>query len=42
MNGAATNIDEYIALFPPDVQKLLEEMRTVIKGAAPGAVEDRG
>ena len=33
------SIDEYIALFPIEVQKILEELRTVIKTSAPGAVE---
>jgi uncharacterized protein YdhG (YjbR/CyaY superfamily) len=33
------NIDEYIALFPRDVQKLLGEMRAAIRDAAPGAAE---
>jgi uncharacterized protein YdhG (YjbR/CyaY superfamily) len=32
-------IDDYIALFPPDVQDLLERMRKTIKKAAPTAVE---
>ncbi|MEI6288797.1 MAG: DUF1801 domain-containing protein [Chloroflexota bacterium] len=31
--------DEYIALFPPEIQKLLIEMRTTIKNAAPDAFE---
>lgn len=34
-----TTIDEYIALFPEDVQKKLKELRKVIKAAAPDAVE---
>jgi uncharacterized protein YdhG (YjbR/CyaY superfamily) len=33
------NIDEYIAVFPIEIQKKLEEIRTVIKNAAPGAEE---
>ena len=33
------NIDEYIALFPPDVQKKLNELRATIKAAAPAAKE---
>lgn len=33
------NIDEYIALFPDDVQKKLREIRAVIKAAAPDATE---
>lgn len=32
-------IDEYIALFPDDVQKKLRELRAVIKAAAPDAGE---
>lgn len=34
-----SSIDEYIANFPEDVQKILQEIRMVIRGAAPGAVE---
>src|SRR5664279_4348053 len=37
--SAYTTIDEYIALFPEDVQKLLKEVRRVIKAAAPEAGE---
>jgi Uncharacterized conserved protein len=33
------NVDEYIASFPKDVQKLLEQMRATIRKAAPGAEE---
>ena len=33
------NIDEYIALFPAEVQKKLREIRAVIKAAAPDATE---
>jgi uncharacterized protein YdhG (YjbR/CyaY superfamily) len=36
---AFTSIDEYIATFPPEVQELLQQMRTTIKAAAPEAVE---
>jgi uncharacterized protein YdhG (YjbR/CyaY superfamily) len=32
-------IDQYIEQFPPDIRLLLEEMRTIIKEAAPGAME---
>jgi uncharacterized protein YdhG (YjbR/CyaY superfamily) len=32
-------IDEYIALFPAETQKILKEMRAVIKAAAPDAEE---
>lgn len=34
-----TSIDEYIATFPEDIQKILEELRTTIQDAAPDAVE---
>jgi len=33
------SIDEYIATFPEEIQKILEELRATIKGAAPGAQE---
>jgi uncharacterized protein YdhG (YjbR/CyaY superfamily) len=33
------NIDEYIADFPKDVQKLLQQLRSTIKKAAPNAEE---
>ena len=33
------NIDEYIAGFPDDVQKILERIRMTISKAAPGAEE---
>ena len=32
-------IDEYIARFPEEIQKKLEEVRATIKAAAPGATE---
>jgi uncharacterized protein YdhG (YjbR/CyaY superfamily) len=32
-------IDEYIASFPPDIQKLLERIRNTIRKAAPRAEE---
>lgn len=35
----AANIDEYIAGFPRDVQTLLQQVRTAVKTAAPGAEE---
>jgi uncharacterized protein YdhG (YjbR/CyaY superfamily) len=38
-NVKAENIDQYIAAFPKNVQKLLKEMRTTIKKAAPKAEE---
>lgn len=39
-NKAGFNsIDEYIATFPEDVRKILEELRATIKAAAPAAEE---
>jgi uncharacterized protein YdhG (YjbR/CyaY superfamily) len=35
----AADIDAYIAGFPPDVQKKLQEIRATISKAAPGAEE---
>jgi uncharacterized protein YdhG (YjbR/CyaY superfamily) len=35
----ATTIDEYIAGFPPRVQSILSELRSVIRRSAPDAVE---
>jgi uncharacterized protein YdhG (YjbR/CyaY superfamily) len=37
--SAPTNIDEYIAGFPPDVRETLEKIRTTIRKAAPDAAE---
>ena len=34
-----TNTKEYIASFPPDIQKVLEQVRATIKKAAPEATE---
>ena len=34
-----TSIDEYIASFPEDTQKILEEIRATIRAAAPEAEE---
>ena len=34
-----TSIDEYIAQFPPEIQKLLGQMRSTIRKAAPAASE---
>ena len=34
-----TSIDEYIATFPEDTQKILKELRKTIKAAAPKAEE---
>jgi uncharacterized protein YdhG (YjbR/CyaY superfamily) len=38
-NVRAKNIDEYIAAFPADIRKRLEEMRATIRKAAPEAEE---
>jgi uncharacterized protein YdhG (YjbR/CyaY superfamily) len=35
----ATSIDEYVALYPPDVQARLEKIRATIRKAAPQAIE---
>ena len=37
--STANSIAEYIAAFPPETQKVLEELRTLIRSAAPGATE---
>ncbi len=34
-----TTIDEYIMLFPPEFQKRMEQLRAVIRDAAPEAAE---
>lgn len=34
-----TSMDEYIETFPPDVQAVLEELRSTIRAAAPEAKE---
>ncbi len=34
-----TTIDEYIATFPDDIQKILRQVRATIKAAAPEATE---
>ena len=38
-NVQAENIDQYIAAFPKDIQKLLKQMRTTIQKAVPKAEE---
>ena len=38
-NIGFTSIDEYIATFPEDVQKILQELRSTIKASAPDAEE---
>jgi uncharacterized protein YdhG (YjbR/CyaY superfamily) len=35
----AKSVDEYIAAFPPETQKALQEMRSVIRSTAPEATE---
>lgn len=35
----ASSIDEYIAEFAPETQAVLQELRSVIKQVAPGAIE---
>lgn len=37
--STATSIDEYIAEFSPETQKVLEEMRALIAATAPDATE---
>lgn len=37
--STANSIDEYIAGFPPETQKVLEELRALIKASAPDATE---
>jgi uncharacterized protein YdhG (YjbR/CyaY superfamily) len=37
--STANSIDEYIAEFPPDVRERLEQMRAIIRSAAPDATE---
>jgi len=38
-SAAPRTTDEYIAAFPPDVQKILSEVRATIRNAAPDADE---
>jgi len=37
--SSPTTVDEYIARFPKDVQKILKEVRAVVRAAAPDAQE---
>ena len=37
--GPPATIDEYIAGFPADIQRILQEIRSVIREAAPQAIE---
>ncbi|OJV12395.1 MAG: hypothetical protein BGO21_06515 [Dyadobacter sp. 50-39] len=39
MAAKTSSIDEYIANFPEDVQKVLQEIRLVIRETAPDAIE---
>lgn len=39
MKKTFTSIDEYIAAFPKETQKILKEIRATIKAAAPNAEE---
>jgi uncharacterized protein YdhG (YjbR/CyaY superfamily) len=39
MKNNFTSIDEYIAAFPKETQKILKEIRATIKAAAPSAEE---
>jgi uncharacterized protein YdhG (YjbR/CyaY superfamily) len=36
---AAASVDAYIAGFPPEVRAILERVRAIARGAAPGAAE---
>ena len=38
-NASITSIDEYIAGFPEDIQKILQEVRETIRASAPEAQE---
>ncbi|MCS5721800.1 DUF1801 domain-containing protein [Herbiconiux sp. CPCC 203407] len=39
---AAESVEEYIASFPPEVRRRLEELRALVRGALPGAEESIG
>jgi uncharacterized protein YdhG (YjbR/CyaY superfamily) len=39
MKTTPENIDEYILEFPPEIQKILQEIRATIRAAAPQATE---
>lgn len=39
MNTTSKNVDQYIAQFPQDIQFVLQNIRTIIKQAAPDAEE---
>lgn len=42
MDTSIKDIDSYIAIYPPDVRKLLEQVRSTIRKAAPDAEEKIG
>ncbi|MBK9985003.1 MAG: DUF1801 domain-containing protein [Saprospiraceae bacterium] len=42
MDASIQDIDSYIARYPPDVRKLLEQVRSTIRKAAPEAQEKIG
>jgi uncharacterized protein YdhG (YjbR/CyaY superfamily) len=37
--STVSSIDEYIAEFPPETQKVLEELRSLVRATAPGVTE---
>src|SRR5207244_374164 len=39
LRSTAADIDAYIAEFPPETQKVLQEIRELIRANAPGAIE---
>jgi uncharacterized protein YdhG (YjbR/CyaY superfamily) len=39
MRSAAGSLDEYIAGFPPETRKVLEQLRALIRASAPDATE---
>ena len=39
IQNAAETISEYIAGFPPEIQKILEKIRAIVQNAAPEATE---
>ena len=39
MKNVPVNIDAYIASFPPDIQKILQQVRAIVRKAAPKAEE---
>jgi len=41
INATPKSIDEYIAAFSPEVQAILQKIRSTVKNAAPGAQDLR-